>query len=122
MSVFHPQEKPQSNLARPAQKHCRDPRNLLVGAWPAERSAAKGARMANVSPHLDALDRLLPPPLGAALRPHARIVSRQPGHSMMGYGDRTSELYLILEGHLRAELHSPTGRDVSLADLGPGEL
>ena len=40
----------------------------------------------------------------------------------MGFGDRTSELYLILEGHVRAELHSPSGREVILGDLGPGEL
>ena len=71
---------------------------------------------------LDALDRLLPAPLGAALRPHARIVARQPGHIIMGFGDRTSELYLILEGRVQAELHSPNGREVILGDLGPGEL
>jgi CRP-like cAMP-binding protein len=71
---------------------------------------------------LDALDRLLPAPLAAALRPHARIVSRQPGHIIMGYGDRTSDLYLILEGRVQAELHSPSGREVILGDLGPGEL
>ena len=71
---------------------------------------------------LDALDRLLPAPLGEALRPHARIVSRQPGHIIMGHGDRTSEIYLILEGHVRAELHSPSGREAILGDLGPGEL
>ena len=71
---------------------------------------------------LDALDRLLPAPLGAALRPHARIVARQPGHIIMGFGDRTSELYLILEGRVQAELHSPSGREVILGDLGPGEL
>ena len=79
-----------------------------------------------MAPHpnsqLDALDRLLPPPLGAALRPHARIVTRPPGHIIMGFGHRTSELYLILEGHVRAELHSPSGREVILGDLGPGEL
>ena len=72
--------------------------------------------------HLDALDRLLPPPLGEELKPHARIVARQPGHIIMGYGDRTSDVYLILEGRVRAELHSPNGREVILGDLGPGEL
>ena len=76
----------------------------------------------NPNSHLDALDRLLPPPLGEALRPHARIISRQPGHIIMGFGDRTSELYLILEGHVRAELHSPSGREVILGNLGPAEL
>jgi len=89
-SVFRPQEKRRSHLARPTQKRCRDPRNLRLGAWPAERTAAKEAHMANVSPHLDALDRLLPPPLGAALRPHARIVARQPGHIIMGYAPASS--------------------------------
>src|SRR5215212_3348889 len=70
---------------------------------------------------LEALDRLLPAPL-AAPRPHARIVTRQPGHIIMGYGDRTSDLYLIMEGRVQAELHSPSGREVILGDLGPGEL
>lgn len=76
----------------------------------------------NADRHLGALDRLLPHGLGERLRPHARIVARQPGHIIMGYGDRTSDLYLILEGHVRAELHSPNGREVILGDLGPGEL
>ena len=76
----------------------------------------------NPNAQLEALDRLLPAPLGALLKPHARIVSRQPGHIIMGYGDRTSDLFLILEGHVQAELHSPNGREVILGDLGPGEL
>lgn len=71
---------------------------------------------------LEALARLLPAPLAEALRPHARIVMRQPGHIIMGFGDRTSDLYLILEGRVQAELHSPSGREVILGDLGPGEL
>ncbi len=78
--------------------------------------------MAHADARLDALDRLLPPPLGALLRPEARIVARQPGHIIMGHGDRTSDLYLILEGRVQAELHSPSGREVILGDLGPGEL
>ena len=46
----------------------------------------------NSNAHLDALDRLLPAPLAEALRPHARIVTRQPGHIITGFGDRTSDL------------------------------
>lgn len=77
---------------------------------------------AHANAQLDALDRLLPRPLGERLKPHARIVRRQPGHIIMGHGDRTSDLYLILEGRIRAELHSPSGREVILGELGPGEL
>ena len=73
-------------------------------------------------PRLDALDAMLPPPLGERLKPQARIVVRQPGHIIMGHGDRTSDVYLILAGRVRAELHSPSGREVILGELGPGEL
>jgi CRP-like cAMP-binding protein len=47
-------------------------------------------------------------------------VSRQPGHIIMGYAP--ASLSLILEGHVRAELHSPSGREVILGDPGPSEL
>ena len=77
---------------------------------------------ANANPTLDALDRMLPHPLAERLKPHARILQRQEGHIIMGHGDRTTELYLIIEGQARAELHSPNGREVILGDLGPGEL
>lgn len=76
----------------------------------------------NANAYLDALERLLPAPLGEQLKPHARIVARQPGHIIMGHGDRTSDIYLILEGRVSAELHSPSGREVILGELGPGDL
>ncbi|WP_129794054.1 Crp/Fnr family transcriptional regulator [Sphingosinicella sp. CPCC 101087] len=76
----------------------------------------------NAYPSLDALDSMLPHPLGERLRPHARIVQRPAGHIVMGHGERSSDLYLIIEGQARAELHSPSGREVILGDLGPGEL
>ena len=72
--------------------------------------------------NLKMLYELLPASVAEALEPHARIVPRQAGHIIIGYGDRTSDVYLVLEGTLRAELHSPNGRETILGDLGPGEL
>lgn len=46
--------------------------------------------MPQTDARLLALDRLLPAPLGAALRPHARIVARLPGHIIMGYAPASS--------------------------------
>ena len=71
---------------------------------------------------LDALRKMLPEPLCDALTPHARIVTRQVRQVILGFGDQTSDVFLILEGTARATLHSPDGREVILGDLGPGQL
>jgi len=65
---------------------------------------------------------MLPEPLSDALTSHARIVTRQARQIILGFGDRTSDVFLILEGTARAALHSPDGREVILGDLGPGQL
>lgn len=71
---------------------------------------------------LQALSRLLPESLGQQLEPHARLVTLRPGQIVIGHQDRTTDVFVVLEGTLRVELYSLNGREISLADLGPGEL
>ena len=71
---------------------------------------------------LQALSRLLPEGLGAQLEPHARLVALRPSQIVIGHQDRTTDVFVVLEGTLRVELYSLNGREISLADLGPGEL
>jgi CRP-like cAMP-binding protein len=78
--------------------------------------------MANSNTQLQALRRFLPEPLGEQLEPHARLVTLRPGQIVIGHQDRTTEVFIVLEGRLRVELYSLNGREISLADLGPGEL
>jgi CRP-like cAMP-binding protein len=71
---------------------------------------------------LQALSRLLPERLGQQLEPIARLVTLRPGQIVIGHQDRTTDVFVVLEGTLRVELYSLNGREISLADLGPGEL
>jgi CRP-like cAMP-binding protein len=78
--------------------------------------------MANANSHMQALRRLLPEPLGQLLEPHARLVSLRANQIVIGHQDRTSDVFVVIEGRLRVELYSLSGREIILADLGPGEL
>lgn len=78
--------------------------------------------MANPTAHLQALKRLLPDPLGSQLEFHARLVSLRPGQIIIGHQDRTTDVFVLIEGSLRVELHSLNGREIILADLAAGEL
>jgi CRP-like cAMP-binding protein len=71
---------------------------------------------------LQALYRLLPAPLGEQLEPYARLVTLRPGQIVIGHQDRTTDVFIVLEGTLRVELYSLNGREISLADVGPGGL
>ena len=65
---------------------------------------------------------MLPEPLGERLELHARFVEAAPGEMVLSVGARSTEVYLILEGQVRAELYSPGGHEVILGDLGPGAI
>lgn len=78
--------------------------------------------MANANSYLQALGRLLPGPLGPMLEPHARLVSLRANQIVIGHQDRTTDVFVVIEGKLRVELYSLNGREIILADLGPGEL
>lgn len=78
--------------------------------------------MAKVDNYLKALEELLPDPLGALLAPHARIMSLRAGQIVIGQRDLSTDAFVVIEGGLRVELHSLTGRDVFLADVARGGL
>ena len=71
---------------------------------------------------LQSLKDILPPALAERLEPHARLVKLRAGQMIIGHQDHTSDVFIVLEGTLRVELVSLGGREVILADLGPGEL
>lgn len=76
----------------------------------------------NATDRLAALRAMLPQTLGDALEPHARLVEAGPGEMVLSYGMRSTEVYVILKGQVRAELYSPDGAEVILGDLGPGAI
>ena len=78
--------------------------------------------MTRANIQLQALHRLLPEPIGQQLEAHARIVTLRSGQIVIGHQDRTTDVFVILEGTLRVELYSLNGREISLADFGPGDL
>ena len=71
---------------------------------------------------LQALRDYLPAPLGERLEPLARLVRLRPGQIVIGQQDATHDVFIVIEGALRVELYSRNGKEVILADLGPGEL
>lgn len=73
-------------------------------------------------PALQALRTHLPEPLGERLEPHARLVTLRPNQIVIGHQDRTRDVFVVLEGSLRVELASLNGREIILADAGPGDL
>lgn len=71
---------------------------------------------------LQSLRTFLPEPLGEQLEPHARLVTLRAGQIVIGHQDRTRDVFVVLEGDLRVELASLNGREIILADAGPGDL
>lgn len=78
--------------------------------------------MGNATAYLRAMKSLLPDPLGDRLEPHARLVNLRPGQIVIGHQDRGSDVFVVIEGLLRVDLHSLNGREIILADIGPGEI
>lgn len=78
--------------------------------------------MGKSSAYLRAFEQLLPDPLGRLLAPHARFVPLRPGQIVIGHQDRTTDAFVVLEGSVRVELHSLSGREIFLAEVGPGGL
>ncbi len=71
---------------------------------------------------LQDLRDILPPVLAERLEPNVRLVKLRAGQMIIGHQDQTSDVFIVLEGTLRVELVSLGGREVILADIGPGEL
>lgn len=78
--------------------------------------------MAKPAALLEALTKFLPDPLGERLADHARLMTLRAGQIVIGHQDETSDVFVVLEGNLRVELASLNGREIILADAGPGDL
>lgn len=78
--------------------------------------------MAKPAALLDSLTKLLPAPLGERLAGQARLMTLRAGQIVIGHQDETSDVFVVLEGNLRVELASLNGREIILADAGPGDL
>jgi CRP-like cAMP-binding protein len=78
--------------------------------------------MANPTALLQSLRKFLPPSLGEQLEAQARLVTLRPNQIVIGHQDRTRDVFIVIEGNLRIELSSLNGREIILADAGPGDL
>ncbi len=78
--------------------------------------------MGNPQTYLRQLKELLPPPLGERLASHVRFVPLREGQIVIGHQDRSTDAFVVVEGSVRVELHSLSGRDIFLAEIGRGGL
>ena len=51
-----------------------------------------------------------------------RVVRTRKGQALLSKGDRSTDVFFILEGRLQALLYSASGREISLRDLVDGDL
>ena len=63
----------------------------------------------------------LPPPLLAAIAARGGVRTFPAQAILINEGDDSDSLYIVLSGRLRAYATGDTGREVVLAELGPGE-
>jgi CRP/FNR family transcriptional regulator, cyclic AMP receptor protein len=68
------------------------------------------------------LKSLLPAELAERLLPHARLMTVRRGQILLSFGDDSTDVFVVLEGRLRIELHPLSGREVILAEVGPGAV
>ncbi|MDO9711271.1 Crp/Fnr family transcriptional regulator [Paracraurococcus lichenis] len=52
---------------------------------------------------------------------HARWRRVQPGEAVIDYEDSSDDVFLIISGTVRVAVHSASGQEVILGELGPGE-
>lgn len=65
---------------------------------------------------------LLPALAKSQLLQKARQFEIYPGQLILDTGSESTEVYLILSGHVHVTLFAPSGREVSIRDIGAGEL
>lgn len=71
---------------------------------------------------LEALEKLLPAPLGELLLPSARLIQLRNGQTVIGHQDDTTDVFVVIEGTLRIELFSRNGREITISQAGPGDI
>jgi CRP-like cAMP-binding protein len=53
---------------------------------------------------------------------HARLLHARKDIALLNKGDRSTDIFFVLEGRLQVLLYSSSGREVALRDLGEGDL
>lgn len=66
-------------------------------------------------------DDTIPAELLNAIAQHGRMRMFSPNSILINAGDSTSSLYIVMSGRLKVYASSEDGREVVLAELGPGE-
>jgi CRP/FNR family cyclic AMP-dependent transcriptional regulator len=56
------------------------------------------------------------------LRKHGKVVRVTRGRTLLARGERSSRVFIVLEGTLHVVLYSPAGRQVSLRELREGDM
>lgn len=65
---------------------------------------------------------LVPDEWRQILLPQSRMIEVRAGQVILSSGGETRELYLVLEGSVRIALFASSGREVSIREMGAGEL
>jgi CRP/FNR family transcriptional regulator, cyclic AMP receptor protein len=58
----------------------------------------------------------------AVLLKRAKIIRVRRGQNLLARGERSSQVYVVVEGRLHVVLYSTSGREVSLRDLSEGDI
>ena len=65
---------------------------------------------------------LLPASLRRILTSRLRVVRAPRGRTVIGAGNTSTDVFFVLEGELQILLYSFAGREVSVRDIGPGDM
>jgi len=65
---------------------------------------------------------MLQPDVRHGILARARIVRARKGQTLLACGERSTNVFVVAEGRFQVVLYSAAGREVSLRELGEGEL
>lgn len=65
---------------------------------------------------------VLSPDARRAALGRTRVVRARKGQTVLGHGVRSTEVFFVDDGQLQVVLYAADGREVSLRDLGPGQM
>ena len=64
----------------------------------------------------------VPAGLRKEITPRLRIMRAPKGRTLLEKGSRATDVYFLLDGCAQVRLYSPSGRDVYVNDIGPGDV
>ena len=65
---------------------------------------------------------LATPEVQAQVRPRLRVLQMQKGRTVISVATQSESVFFVTEGELQALLYSPSGKEVSVRQIGTGEL